>query len=145
MTKNKTTYTEKNVFEFIEEYADSAQKKADSLQLIELMREFTGEEPRMWGPSIIGFGNYQYKYASGHAGEAPVIGFSPRKNALTLYVFSDTPKSQIALETLGIFKMSKACIYIKRLSDIHLPSLKMICLESVNYISEHYECSCRKQ
>lgn len=120
-------------------------KKADSLQLIERMREWTGEEPRMWGPSIIGFGNYQYKYPSGHEGEAPVIGFSPRKNALTLYVFSDTPKSQIALEKLGLFKMSKACIYVKRLSDIHLPALKTICLESVNYISEHYECSCRKR
>lgn len=139
MAKTKTNYTEVDVYS----YVDNAQKKTDSLQLIELMKEWSDSEPKMWGPSIIGFGNYHYKYASGHEGDAPVIGFSPRKAAFSLYVYSDTEKSKLLLPDLGKFKMSKACIYIKKLSDINIPILKELCMESIQYISEHHECSCR--
>jgi len=97
----------------------------------------------MFGPSIIGFGNYHYKYASGHEGDAPIIGFSPRKTALTLYVCAETEVSKLLLPKLGKFKMSKACIYVKKLSDINLEVLKDLCLDSIKYISEHNECSCR--
>lgn len=143
MAKTKTTYTEIDVKDFLDSYVDNEQKKADSLQLIKLMQEWSDSEPKMWGPSIIGFGNYHYKYESGHEGDAPVIGFSPRKAAFSLYIYSDTEKSKLLLPNLGKFKMSKACIYIKKLSDIDVSILKELCMESIQYISEHHECSCR--
>ena len=143
MAKTKTAYTGQSVTDFIHAYVDNDQKKNDSFRLIELMQEGSNSEPKMWGPSIIGFGNYHYKYASGHEGDAPVLGFSPRKAALTLYVYSDTEKSKALLAELGKFKMSKACIYVKKLSDINTDILKEICIESIEYISEHNECSCR--
>lgn len=143
MAKTKTTYTGQDVIDFINSYVDNEQKKADSYQLIELMQDWSESEPKMWGPSIIGFGNYHYKYASGHEGEAPVLGFSPRKAALTLYVYSDTGRSKLLLADLGKFKISKACIYIKKLADINTTVLKELSIESIKYISEHHECSCR--
>jgi len=143
MAKTKTTYTGQDVTEFVNSYADSEQKKADSFRLIGLMQEWSDSEPKMWGPTIIGFGNYHYKYASGHEGVAPVLGFSPRKVAFSLYVYSDTKKSKLALVDLGKFKMSKAYIYVKNLSDINISALKVLCEESIRYISEHHECSCR--
>lgn len=141
MAQNKTTYTDADVMEFILSTVDSEQKRKDSLTLIELLQAWSGEKPRMWGPSIIGFGNYHYKYASGHEGDAPILGFSPRKSAISLYVFSDTEKSRQLLTQLGKYKMGKACIYIKKLSDIQIPVLQQLCEESVAFISEHYECS----
>jgi len=144
MAKTKTTYTGKDVTDFVSTFVDNEQKKVDSFRLIELMQEWSGFEAKMWGPSIIGFGNYHYKYASGHEGDAPIIGFSPRKAAFSLYVFSATEKSEKLLADLGKFKMSKACIYIKKLSDINISTLQELCLESIKYLNEHYECSCRK-
>ncbi|HEY5967084.1 MAG TPA: DUF1801 domain-containing protein [Chitinophagaceae bacterium] len=143
MAKAKTTYTGQDVRDFINSYVDNEQKKVDSIRLIELMQEWSDAEPKMWGPTIIGFGNYHYKYASGHEGDAPVLGFSPRKAALTFYVYSDTERSKLVLADLGKFKMSKACIYVKKLSDINLSVLKELCIESIKYFSEHHECSCR--
>lgn len=139
----KTTHTGVNVADFVNSYVDNEQKKTDSFSLIELMQKWTDSKPKMWGSSIIGFGNYHYKYASGHEGDAPVIGFSPRKAAFSLYVYSDTEKSKVLLPNLGKFKMSKACIYVKKLSDIEIAILQELCMESIKYISEHHECSCR--
>lgn len=141
MAQNKTTYTDADVMEFILSMVDSEQKRKDSLTLIELLQAWSGEKPRMWGPSIIGFGNYHYKYASGHEGDAPILGFSLRNSAISLYVFSDTEKSRQLLTQLGKYKMGKACIFIKKLSDIQIPVLQQLCEESVAFISEHYECS----
>ena len=87
-TKNKTNETEVNVKDFINSYVENEQKKADSFQLIELMTKWSGFEPKMWGPTIIGCGSYHYKYASGHEGDMPLLGFSPRKAEFSLYVFS---------------------------------------------------------
>ncbi len=143
MAKTKTTYTGKDVLDFINSYVDNEQKKADSIHLIELMQTWSGFEAQMWGPTIIGFGNYHYKYASGHEGDAPILGFAPRKAAFSLYVFSETERSKQLLADLGKFKMSKACIYIKKLSDINISTLYELCKESINYINEHYECACR--
>lgn len=142
--KNKTTETTVKVTDFINSFVDTDQKKADSHQLIELMKKWSGFEPRMWGPSIIGFGSYHYKYASGHEGDAPLLGFSPRKAAISLYVFSPTEKSKHLLDKLGKYKMGKACIYIKKLSDIDIPTLQKMCASSIEYINEHHECACRE-
>ncbi|MBK9254618.1 MAG: DUF1801 domain-containing protein [Saprospiraceae bacterium] len=144
MATNKTTYTTVDVTDFINSYVDSDQKKADSFRLIELMSEWSGFEPIMWGPTIIGFGNYHYKYASGHEGNAPIIGFSPRKAAFSLYVFSPTEESEKIIGNLGKFKMSKACIYVKKLSDIDIPTLQKLCTESMEYVNEHHQCGCRE-
>lgn len=144
-TKNKTTETAVNVIDFINSFVDNDQKKADSFQLIELMTKWSGFEPKMWGPSIIGFGSYHYKYASGHEGDAPLIAFSPRKTAFSLYVFSPTEENKHLLEGLGKYKISKACIYIKKLSDINTDILEKLCKTSIDYLNEHHECACREK
>lgn len=125
MAKNKTIETEVSVVDFINSYVASDQNKVDSFRLIDFMREWSGFEPKMWGATIIGFGSYHYKYASGHEGDAPLIGFSPRKMEFSLYVFSPTPDNKHLLDDLGKFKIGKACIYVKRLSDINI-----LCLEN---------------
>ena len=107
MAKTKTTYTGENVTDFINSYVNNEQKKTDSFRLIELMQEWSSAPSKMWGPTIIGFDNYNYKYASGHEGDAPVLGFSPRKAAFSLYVYSDTERSELLLAELGKFKMGK--------------------------------------
>jgi len=143
MAKNKTNETEVSVTDFIESYVDNDQKKIDSYKLIELMSKWSGFDPRMWGPTIIGFGRYHYKYASGHEGDAPLLGFSPRKAQFSLYIYSQTEKSKKLLEDFGKFKMGKACIYVKKLSDIDIKVLEELCLETIKYLNEHHECACR--
>ena len=143
MVKTKTPYTGQDVIDFVNSYVENEQKKTDSFRLIELMQDWSASEPKMWGPSIIGFGNYHYKYGCGHEGDAPVLGFSARKAALTLYIYSHNEKSKLLLSDLGKYKMSKACIYVKKLSDINTTILKELCTESIKYISKHHECSCR--
>jgi hypothetical protein len=141
--KNKTTETTVSVTDFINTYVDNEQKKQDSFRLIELMQEWSGFEPKMWGPTIIGFGSYHYKYASGHEGDMPILGFSPRKAEFSLYVYSDTEESKALLDNLGKFKMGKACIYMKKLSDINLETLEKLSKISIAYVNEHHECACR--
>jgi len=136
--KNKTTETELDVADFIDSFANTEQKKEDSFRLIELMRKWSGFEPKMWGPTIIGFGSYHYKYASGHEGDAPILGFSPRKAEFSLYVYSPTEKSKRLLDTFGKFKIAKACIYIKKLEDIDIAVLEKLCKESIAHVNKHY-------
>ena len=138
MAKNKTTETEKNVTAFINEFTDSETKRKDSHELIALMKEVSGFEAKMWGPSIIGFGNYHYKYDSGHEGDAPLLGFSPRKAAISLYVFTGLEEHKHLLDGLGKFKMGKACIYINKLSDIDQQKLKKLMKASINFLKEKY-------
>lgn len=142
-TKNKTTETEVKVSDFIHSFVEKEQKKEDSFRLIELMRDWSGFEPRMWGPSIIGFGRYHYKYASGHEGDAPIIGFSPRKAAISLYVTGPGIDNKKDLEELGKYKMGKACIYANKLSDINLDALEKLSKATIKYINEHHDCPCR--
>jgi hypothetical protein len=142
--KNKTAETEVNVNGFVNSFVDNEQKKADSFRLIELIREWSGFEPKMWGPTIIGFGSYHYKYASGHEGDAPLIGFSPRKAAFSLYVFSSTEDNKHLLDGFGKYKISKACIYVKKLSDINIPILEKLCKTTIAYVNDHHECACRE-
>ena len=144
MTKNKTTQNASPVEDFINA-VDNEQKRKDSWDMIALMKKITGSEPKMWGSSLVGFGSYHYKYESGHEGDAPILGFSPRKAAFSLYVYSETERSKRLLVELGKFKMGKACIYIKKLEDINIPTLQELCVESIKYINENNECSCRKK
>ena len=143
MAKNKTAETEVKVTDFIHSFVDNDQKKADSFRLIELMKEWSGFEPKMWGPSIIGFGSYHYKYASGHEGDAPMIAFSPRKAEFSLYVYSPREDNKHLLDNFGKFKKGKACLYIKKLADIDISVLEKMCLDSIAYLEVHHECACR--
>lgn len=143
MAKNKTAETNVSVDDFIDSFVDNEQKKADSYKLIELLKEWSGFEPKMWGPSIIGFGNYHYTYESGHEGDAPLLGFSPRKSAFSLYVYSPVKEHEHFLDELGKFKMGKACIYVKRLSDINIETLEKMSKATLEYLNEHHECACR--
>jgi hypothetical protein len=139
MAKNKTAETGADVIEFINAFADTAQKRADSFELIKLMQKVTGHEPRMWGPSIIGFGRYHYKYASGHEGDAPLLGFSPRKGAISLYAYSGLEQHEHLLKDLGKFKIGKVCIYVKKLSDLDEKKLVTLMKESVRYLKAKYK------
>ena len=144
-TKNKTAETEVNVIDFINSFGDNEQKKQDSFRLIELMREWSGFEPKMWGPTMIGFGNYHYKYASGHEGDAMLVGFSPRKAEFSLYVSAPGNDNKKLLNELGKYKMGKACIYFKKLTDLNLDTLEKLSKATIKYTIENNECACREE
>lgn len=137
--KNKTTETEVNVTDFIHDYVDDEQKKADSFELIKHMTSWSGSEPKMWGPTIIGFGKYHYTYDSGHSGSAPLIGFSPRKTKFSLYVFTPIEGHEELLANLGKYKMGKSCIYVKKLSDIDISVLEKLCKATMAHLQEKYD------
>lgn len=135
----KTKETTADVHDFINSFADTEQKRKDSFELLKLMQDFTGFEPKMWGPSIIGFGSYHYKSErSKQEGDMPLAAFSPRKAAISLYVFTGNEEHKHLLEDLGKFKMGKACIYVKKLSDINLDALKNLMKETINFIHTKY-------
>ena len=139
MAELKTKQTTADVIEFINSFADTEQKRKDSLELLTLMKDMTGSEPKMWGPSMIGFGSYHYKSdRSRQEGDWPLIGFSPRKAAISLYVFTGAKEHEYLLEGLGKFKMGKACIYVKKLSDINQVVLKKLAKETINYLRSKY-------
>lgn len=140
-TENKTQETDSSVAAFLDSLDEAV--RADCLELIVMMRTISGCEPKMWGPGIVGFDKYQYKYASGREGEAPVIAFSPRKGKLTVYIDAvEASRNPELFARLGKHTTSKVCIYIKRLSDIDLPVLSQILEKSYAYttslaIDEH--------
>lgn len=136
MAKNKTTATEKSVDSFISTVDDET-KRDDSYELINIFKSVTGEDAKMWGPSIIGFGSYHYKYESGHEGDACLTGFSPRKNAIVLYLMNFDGKEEL-LKKLGKTKPSKGCVYIKKLADIDTTVLKKMIDGSVKYLKKKY-------
>ncbi len=137
MAVNKTSYIEKSVDDFIQDIPD-VQKRDDSIQLVQLMQSVSNEAPKMFGESIIGFGQYYYKYASGHEGSAPLIGFSPRKAAISLYVYTGLEEHRPLVEQLGKYKIGKACIYIKKLSDINTEHLTTLMQETIQFITTKY-------
>ncbi|MFT8323044.1 MAG: DUF1801 domain-containing protein [Bacillus sp. (in: firmicutes)] len=137
MYKLKTKETENNVIEFIEN-VDNDKKKEDAYQLLDIFTETTGLQAKMWGPSIIGFGSYHYKYASGHEGDAPLVGFSPRKAKISLYFASDLTKREELLKDFGKHTTGKACVYINKLKDIDIKVLKNLITESVRFLKEQY-------
>lgn len=141
MVKNKTSETTKHPYQFILEFTASEQKRKDSYALIDLMQKVTGLEPKMWGPSIIGFGTYHYRYDSGHEGDAPLLAFSPRKAALTLYVTCGTKEEETLLKKLGKFTKSKACVDVKKLEDIDQDVLLNIMKASLRFTKAKYKQS----
>jgi hypothetical protein len=139
MAELKTKQTDADVVEFIKSFADTEQKRVDSLELLKLMKDFTGYNPKMWGSSIIGFGSYHYKSErSRQEGDWPLVGFSPRKAAISLYVYTGNPEHEHLLKDLGKFKMGKACIYIKKLSDINQDALKKLMKATIDFLETKY-------
>ena len=118
---------------------DDPQKRADAKAIDKMMRDITGKKPIMWGSSIIGYGTYHYKYPSGQEGDWMMTGFSPRKANLTIYVMPGYQNADPLLKKLGPHSKGKSCLYIKRLSDIHIPTLKKIVKNGVTYMKKHYE------
>jgi Domain of unknown function (DU1801) len=125
MAEPKTKPTNESVKDFLNRIPE-AERREDCFAVAKMMEEITGEKPRMWGPAIVGFGSYHYKYASGHEGEWPMTGFSPRKKDLTLYIMMGFERHPDLMEKLGKHSHSKSCLYIKSLSDIHIPTLKKL-------------------
>ena len=139
MAELKTRPTEADVSEFINTFADTEQKRKDSFELLRLMEYITGYKPKMWGPSIIGFGSYHYKSErSRQEGDWPLVGFSPRKAAISLYVYTGAKEHEYLLDGLGKFKMGKACIYVKKLSDINLDVLKKLTKATIDFLRLKY-------
>jgi len=137
MAKNKTTATTASVNDFINSVPDLT-KRNDSYQIIELISKQTGFEPTLWGPNIIGFGSYHYKYESGHEGDAPMAAFSPRAQAIVFYLAAEAEGREEMLAKLGKHRTGKACIYVKKLADIDTDVLKSLAQESVNYLQKIY-------
>jgi len=130
MAENKTKATAVSVAEFVEAIPDT-NKRADAWALVNLMQNATGEEPKMWGPSIVGFGSYHYTYESGREGDMPLIGFSPRKPATVLYGMRAAGDAEALLARLGKCTTGKGCVYTKKLADVDRKVLEELIVESV--------------
>jgi hypothetical protein len=141
-TEAKTKPTKEMVTDFLNKVPDAGRRE-DCFAVATMMEEITGEKPMMWGPSIVGFGTYRYKYASGREGDWPVAAFSPRKQDLTVYLGIDFEKKDELLGQLGKHKTGKSCLYIKRLSDIHIPTLKKLLKASVKDVKTHAKSSAK--
>lgn len=137
MATLKTQQNQADVQAFLQQ-VDHEQRKKDSLQLLELMQKWTGLTPTMWGPSIVGFGTYHYVYESGREGDWFLTGFSPRKQALTIYIMAGFNRYDELMSKLGTYKTGSSCLYVKRLSDIDLEVLRELVVQSIAYLKERY-------
>lgn len=137
MYEQKTKETDSSVTEFIEN-VDNPKKRQDAYKLLDIFTETTGYNPKMWGPSIIGFGSYHYKYETGHEGDAPLVGFSPRKAKISLYFAPGDSKREELLKEFGKHTSGKACVYINKVADIDIGVLKELIHESVTFLQEMY-------
>jgi len=139
MTELKTQPTTASVAAFLNA-VDDPHKRRDAKQVLALMKEITGKKPDMWGTSIVGFGTYHYRYASGREGDWPVTGFSPRKRDLTIYVMLGFSRYQALMKKLGKYKTGKSCLYLKRLDDVDRKALRQLITRSVADMKKAYEC-----
>lgn len=137
MSDLKTQPTEQSVDEFLDG-VEHPTRREDGRKLMEMMREVTGEEPELWGPSIVGFGRYHYVYDSGREGDWFLTGFSPRKSSLSLYVMSGATRHDELLAKLGKHKTGKACLYVNKLDDVDLVVLRELIDESVRHMRARY-------
>lgn len=137
MNELKTKENNNNVIQFIEEI-ENPKKREDAYKLLDIFTETTGLEAKMWGPSIIGFGSYHYKYKSGHEGDAPLVGFSPRKAKISLYFATGDTQREEILKGFGKHTTGKACVYINKVSDIDVKILKILIKQSVKFLLETY-------
>jgi hypothetical protein len=135
MGELKTKPTNASVEKFLNQVPDEARRE-DCFKVAKMMEEITGEKAKMWGPSIVGFGSYHYKYASGQEGDWPITAFSPRKQDLTLYLLPGFQKEGELMQQLGKHRTGKSCLYIKRLSDVHVPTLKKLIRQSVTRMKQ---------
>ena len=135
MAEPKTKPTKASVKEFLNQIPDK-ERRDDCIAVAKIMEEITGDKPKMWGPSIVGFGTYHYKGASGREGDWMLTGFSPRQKALTLYIMMGFDKQPELMKQLGKYSTSKGCLYIKRLSDVHIPTLKKLIKWSVKQLQK---------
>ena len=133
MADLKTKPTGKSVEDFLNS-VENEKMREDSFTVLELMKDVTGDEPKMWGESIIGFGSYHYKYASGREGEWMLVGFSPRKQNLTLYIMSGFDEYQTLLGDLGKYKTGKSCLYINKIEDVDQATLRELVKQSVDHM-----------
>ena len=136
MAEPKTKPTKASVKEFLNQITNK-ERRDDCFAVAKIMEEITGDKPKMWGPSIVGFGTYHYKYASGREGDWPVAAFSPRKGDLTLYLTPGFDKQTEMMQKLGTHSCGKSCLYIKRLSDIHMPTLKKLIKKSIKDLPDY--------
>lgn len=132
MAENKTKQTEKNLTDFLNTVEDE-EKRIDCFELVKMMEQVTGLQPKMWGPAIIGFGSYHYKYESGHEGDMCILGFSPRKQNISLYILDGSDATNNLLKKLGTYKTGKGCLYIKKLCDVDTKVLKQIMQSSYKH------------
>ncbi|XOV93260.1 MAG: DUF1801 domain-containing protein [Bacteroidota bacterium] len=137
MAENKTQPTDQDVTAFIGSVDDEI-KKADCFKLIEIMQEITKMPPKMWGPAIVGFGEYHYKYDSGREGDFFIVGFSPRKQNLTIYIMPGFDRYPEHMAQIGKYKTGKSCLYTKKLDDLNLDILKKLIKDSVSYMNKRY-------
>lgn len=137
MAELKTKPHDGDVLKFINS-VDNEKRRKDALVVLEIMKEVTREKPVMWGPSIIGFGSYHYKYGSGREGDMPLAGFSPRKQSLVLYIMSGFERGKELMEKLGKYKTGKSCLYVNKLEDIDMEILKKLIAGSVKYMKDKY-------
>ena len=138
MAENKTKPNKASVAAFIKGIEDK-QKRSDVKKVVAMMREATGSRARMWGTNIVGFGRYHYKYDSGREGDFMITGFSPRKQALTLYIIPGFTYSESLMSKLGKYKTGKSCLYIRRLSDVDEKVLRQLIVGSVKYMRKNYD------
>jgi hypothetical protein len=136
MAEPKTQKNDASVEDFLNAVANE-KRREDSFVVNDLMKDVTGEQPSMWGDSIVGFGTYRYKYASGREGEWPVTGFSPRKQNLTLYIMDGFEDYDALLSDLGKYKTGKSCLYINKLEDVDLEVLRQLIEQSVAHVSKN--------
>ena len=137
MKQNKTQRTDNSVSLFLDQI-EPEQKRKDSHALVALISKITAEEPKLWGTSIIGFGDYHYKYKSGREGDWFLTGFSLRKNALTVYLMCDLSHEGLNFDGLGKYKLSKGCLYFKKVEDVDLNVLTQIVKDSIEIIKKMY-------
>ncbi|WP_370222438.1 DUF1801 domain-containing protein [Cytobacillus sp.] len=137
MYEVKTKENDNSVIEFIEK-VESPKKREDAYKLLDIFTETAGYQAKLWGPSIIGFGSYHYKYATGHEGDAPLVGFSPRKAKISLYFAPGDKKRAEMLERFGKHTTGKACVYINKISDIDVEVLKELIIQSIDFLRETY-------
>ena len=135
--EQKTKETDHDVVEFIEK-VDSLKKREDAYKLLEIFEETSGFEAKMWGPSIIGFGTYHYKYATGHEGDAPLVGFSPRKAKISLYFATGDTEREETLKRFGKYTSGKSCVYINKVDDIDVEVLKELINQSITFLRDLY-------
>ena len=137
MKQNKTQRTDNSVSLFLDQI-EPEQKRKDSYALVAMMSKITAEEPKLWGTSVIGFGDYHYKYKSGREGDWFLTGFSLRKNALTVYLMCDLSHEGLNFDGLGKYKLSKGCLYFKKVEDVDLNVLTQIIKDSIEIIKKMY-------